>query len=155
MAPFKPHRHQHWTETALDRRLPVACGTRPQPQGARPAAAEIRINLHLASAQPGHGGRFAIEGGGPQSAEHGIGALGAAAQLDGRAGGKGWGRCADGGVEALGLALAVATGDGAKQGAGRNGVSLAEFVDLFPGVTQEQARSALEHAARSNAAAVA
>jgi hypothetical protein len=36
-----------------------------------------------------------------------------------------------------------------------DGVSLAEFVDLFPGVTQEQARSVLEHAARSTAAAVA
>ena len=29
-----------------------------------------------------------------------------------------------------------------------DGVSLAEFVDLFPGVTQEQARLVLEHAAR-------
>ena len=36
-----------------------------------------------------------------------------------------------------------------------DGVSLAEFVDLFPGVTQEQARLVLEHAARSTAAAVA
>jgi uncharacterized protein (DUF433 family) len=36
-----------------------------------------------------------------------------------------------------------------------DGVSLAEFVDLFPVVTQEQARSVLEHAARSTAAAVA
>ena len=36
-----------------------------------------------------------------------------------------------------------------------DGVSLAEFVDLFPGVTTEQARAVLEHAARSTAAAVA
>ena len=36
-----------------------------------------------------------------------------------------------------------------------DGISLAEFVELFPGVTQEQARSVLEHAARSTAAAVA
>ena len=36
-----------------------------------------------------------------------------------------------------------------------DGVSLAEFVELFPGVTPEQARSVLEHAARSTAAAVA
>lgn len=36
-----------------------------------------------------------------------------------------------------------------------DGISLAEFVDLFPGVTQEQARSVLEHAARSTSAAVA
>ena len=36
-----------------------------------------------------------------------------------------------------------------------DGVSLAEFVDLFPGGTQEQARSVLEHAARSTAAAFA
>jgi uncharacterized protein (DUF433 family) len=36
-----------------------------------------------------------------------------------------------------------------------DGVSLAEFVELFPGVTPEQARSVLEHAARSAAAAVA
>ena len=35
------------------------------------------------------------------------------------------------------------------------GVSLAEFVELFPGATQEQARLVLEHAARSTAAAVA
>lgn len=34
-------------------------------------------------------------------------------------------------------------------------ISLADFVELFPGVTQEQARSVLEHAARSTAAAVA
>jgi uncharacterized protein (DUF433 family) len=36
-----------------------------------------------------------------------------------------------------------------------DGVSLAEFVELFPGVTQEQARAVLEHAARTTAAAVA
>ena len=36
-----------------------------------------------------------------------------------------------------------------------DGVSLAEFVELFPGVTSDQARSVLEHAARSTAAAVA
>jgi uncharacterized protein (DUF433 family) len=36
-----------------------------------------------------------------------------------------------------------------------DGISLAEFVELFPGVTPEQARSVLEHAARSTAAAVA
>ncbi len=35
------------------------------------------------------------------------------------------------------------------------GVSLAEFVELFPGLTLEQARSVLEQAARSAAAAVA
>ncbi|MFZ0407465.1 MAG: DUF433 domain-containing protein [Cyanobium sp.] len=35
-----------------------------------------------------------------------------------------------------------------------DGVSLAEFVDLFPGVTQEQARLVLEHAAQSTAAVV-
>jgi uncharacterized protein (DUF433 family) len=29
-----------------------------------------------------------------------------------------------------------------------DGVSLAEFVELFPGVTQEQARLVLEHVAR-------
>ena len=34
-----------------------------------------------------------------------------------------------------------------------DGVSLAEFVELFPGVTQEQARLVLEHVARSSAAA--
>ena len=33
-----------------------------------------------------------------------------------------------------------------------DGVSLVEFVDLFPGVTQEQARLVLEHAAQSTAA---
>jgi uncharacterized protein (DUF433 family) len=33
-----------------------------------------------------------------------------------------------------------------------DGVSLAEFVDLFPGMTQEQARLVLEHAAQSTAA---
>jgi uncharacterized protein (DUF433 family) len=33
-----------------------------------------------------------------------------------------------------------------------DGVSLAEFVDLFPGVTVEQARLVLEHAAQSTAA---
>ena len=32
-------------------------------------------------------------------------------------------------------------------------VSLAQFVELFPGVTQEQARLVLEHVARSSAAA--
>jgi len=36
-----------------------------------------------------------------------------------------------------------------------DGISLAEFVELFPGVTQEQARSVLDHAARSTAAVVA
>jgi uncharacterized protein (DUF433 family) len=36
-----------------------------------------------------------------------------------------------------------------------DGISLADFVELFPGVTQEQARSVLEHAARSTAAAAA
>ncbi len=30
-----------------------------------------------------------------------------------------------------------------------DGVSLMEFVELFPGVTQEQARAVLEHVARS------
>jgi uncharacterized protein (DUF433 family) len=35
-----------------------------------------------------------------------------------------------------------------------DGISLADFVELFPGVTQEQTRSLLEHAARSTAAAV-
>ncbi|MCP9901388.1 DUF433 domain-containing protein [Cyanobium sp. Cruz CV13-4-11] len=34
-----------------------------------------------------------------------------------------------------------------------DGVSLAEFVEIFPGVTREQARLVLEHAARSTAAA--
>ena len=33
-----------------------------------------------------------------------------------------------------------------------DGVSLAEFIDLFPGVTVEQARLVLEHAAQSTAA---
>ena len=36
-----------------------------------------------------------------------------------------------------------------------DGITLAEFVELFPGVTLEQARSVLEHAARSTAVAVA
>ena len=36
-----------------------------------------------------------------------------------------------------------------------DGVSVAEFVELFPGVTSEQVRSVLEHVARSTAAAVA
>ena len=36
-----------------------------------------------------------------------------------------------------------------------DGVSLAEFVELFPGVTKQQARLVLEHVARSTAAAVA
>ena len=36
-----------------------------------------------------------------------------------------------------------------------DGVSLTEFVELFPGVTQEQVRMVLEHVARSTAAAVA
>ena len=36
-----------------------------------------------------------------------------------------------------------------------DGISLAEFVELFPGVTPEQTRAVLEHAARSTAAAVA
>ena len=31
-----------------------------------------------------------------------------------------------------------------------DGVSLAEFVELFPGVTQEQARLVLEHVGRSS-----
>jgi uncharacterized protein (DUF433 family) len=34
-----------------------------------------------------------------------------------------------------------------------DGVSLAEFVELFPGVTEKQARLVLEHVARSTAAA--
>ena len=34
-----------------------------------------------------------------------------------------------------------------------DGVSLAEFVELFPGVSLEQSRLVLEHAARSTAAA--
>ncbi len=33
-----------------------------------------------------------------------------------------------------------------------DGVSVAEFVELFPGVTLDQARLVLEHAARSTAA---
>lgn len=36
-----------------------------------------------------------------------------------------------------------------------DGVSLAEFVELFPGVTTEQARLVLEHAAKSTAVALA
>ena len=36
-----------------------------------------------------------------------------------------------------------------------DGVSLAEFAEIFPGATQEQARLVLEHAARSTAAAMA
>jgi uncharacterized protein (DUF433 family) len=36
-----------------------------------------------------------------------------------------------------------------------DGVSLAEFVELFPGVTEKQARLVLEHVARSTAAAAA
>ena len=36
-----------------------------------------------------------------------------------------------------------------------DGVSLTQFVELFPGVTQEQVRMVLEHVARSTAAAVA
>ncbi len=36
-----------------------------------------------------------------------------------------------------------------------DGVSLTEFVKLFPGVTDQQARQVLEHVARSTAAAVA
>ena len=36
-----------------------------------------------------------------------------------------------------------------------DGISVTDFVELFPGVTQEQARLVLEHAARSTAAAVA
>lgn len=36
-----------------------------------------------------------------------------------------------------------------------DGVSLAEFVELFPGVTEKQARLVLDHVARSTAAAVA
>ena len=35
-----------------------------------------------------------------------------------------------------------------------DGVSLSEFVDLFPGVTQVQARQVLERVARSTTAAV-
>ena len=36
-----------------------------------------------------------------------------------------------------------------------DGVSLTEFVEIFPGVTIEQARLVLEHAARSTAGALA
>jgi hypothetical protein len=36
-----------------------------------------------------------------------------------------------------------------------DGVTLADFVELFPRVTLEQARSVLEHIARSTAAALA
>ena len=36
-----------------------------------------------------------------------------------------------------------------------DGISVAEFVELIPGVTQEQARLVLDHAARSTAASVA
>ena len=36
-----------------------------------------------------------------------------------------------------------------------DGVPLAEFVELFPGATEEQARLMLDHATRSTAAAVA
>jgi uncharacterized protein (DUF433 family) len=36
-----------------------------------------------------------------------------------------------------------------------DGVSLAEFIELFPGVTERQARLVLEHGARTTAAAVA
>ena len=36
-----------------------------------------------------------------------------------------------------------------------DGVSLAEFVEIFPGVTTEQSRLVLEHAARSTAVALA
>ena len=36
-----------------------------------------------------------------------------------------------------------------------DGVSLTEFVEIFPGVTIEQARMVLEHAARSTAVAQA
>ncbi|QPN69822.1 DUF433 domain-containing protein [Synechococcus sp. CBW1108] len=36
-----------------------------------------------------------------------------------------------------------------------DGISVTDFVELFPGVTQEQARLVLEHAARSTTAAVA
>ena len=34
-----------------------------------------------------------------------------------------------------------------------DGVSISQFVDLFPGITLEQARAVLEHAARSALAA--
>ncbi len=36
-----------------------------------------------------------------------------------------------------------------------DGVSITEFVDLFPGITVQQARLVLEHAAKSTAALVA
>jgi len=36
-----------------------------------------------------------------------------------------------------------------------DGVSLSEFVEIFPGVTTEQVRLVLEHAARSTAVALA
>ncbi|MBM5817698.1 MAG: DUF433 domain-containing protein [Cyanobacteria bacterium K_Offshore_surface_m2_239] len=36
----------------------------------------------------------------------------------------------------------------------KDGVSLSEFVELFPGVTVQQARQVLEHLARSTRAAV-
>jgi len=36
-----------------------------------------------------------------------------------------------------------------------DGISLAEFVEIFPGVTTEQSRLVLEHAARSTAVALA
>ena len=36
-----------------------------------------------------------------------------------------------------------------------DGVSLTEFVEIFPGVTTEQAQLVLEHAARSTAVALA
>ena len=36
-----------------------------------------------------------------------------------------------------------------------DGISVTDFVELFPGVTQEQARLVLEHAAWSTTAAVA
>jgi uncharacterized protein (DUF433 family) len=36
-----------------------------------------------------------------------------------------------------------------------DGVSLAEFVELFPGVSEQQTRQVLEHVARSTAAAAA
>jgi uncharacterized protein (DUF433 family) len=35
-----------------------------------------------------------------------------------------------------------------------DGVFLAEFIALFPGVTEQQARLVLEHVARSTAAAI-
>ena len=36
-----------------------------------------------------------------------------------------------------------------------DGITMTEFLELFPGVKLEQARQVLEHAARSSAAAVA